>query len=186
MWPPHQTCVTPRFTPELRRSIGRRETRIAGTPSPITTPIRHRHAVTKAIATRYRRGDKAGKGRILEGLCATTGWHRNHARKAFGQALKPRIVRPRKPRPPLFGAEVVGALRFCWEVPGSTTDRTSRAPNGDVARPSSLMVGHGSGSIGFGRSTQVAAVPQIGSRSLYRLATAELTCGTATCSVLRR
>jgi hypothetical protein len=47
------------------------------------------------------------------------------------------------------------------------------------------MVGHGSGWIGFGRSTQVAAVTQIGSRNLYRLATAELTCGTATRSRLR-
>ena len=47
-----------------------------------------RKAVTKAIATRYRRADRAGKGRILDELCATTGWHRNHARKALGQALQ--------------------------------------------------------------------------------------------------
>ena len=82
-----------------------------------------RHAVTKAIATRYKRADKAGKGRILDELCATTGWHRNHARKALGQALKPRIVRPRKPRPPLYGAEVVGALRLCWAVLGAPTGK---------------------------------------------------------------
>lgn len=82
-----------------------------------------RHAVMKAIATRYKRADKAGKGRVLDELCATTGWHRNHARKALGQALKPRIVRPRKPRPPLYGAEVVGALRFCWAVLGAPTGK---------------------------------------------------------------
>jgi hypothetical protein len=82
-----------------------------------------RHAVTKAIATRYKRADKAGKGRVLDELCATTGWHRNHARKALGQALKPGIVRPRKPRSPLFGAEVVGALRLCWAVLGAPTGR---------------------------------------------------------------
>lgn len=82
-----------------------------------------RHAVTKAIATRYKRADKAGKGRVLDELCATTGWHRNHARKALGQALKPRIVRPRKPRSPLYGAEVVGALRLCWAVLGAPTGK---------------------------------------------------------------
>jgi len=41
-----------------------------------------RQAVTKTNATRYKRADKTGKGLILDELCATTGWHRNHARKA--------------------------------------------------------------------------------------------------------
>jgi hypothetical protein len=39
-----------------------------------------RKAVTKTIASRYARGDMAGKGRILNGLCATTGWHRQSCR----------------------------------------------------------------------------------------------------------
>ncbi|BAH50898.1 putative transposase [Rhodococcus opacus B4] len=75
-----------------------------------------RKAVTKAVATRYRRADKSGKGRILDELCATTGWHRNHARKALAQACTPRIVRPRVPRPPKYGPKVVAALIFCWAV----------------------------------------------------------------------
>lgn len=60
--------------------------------------LSQRRAVTKAIATRYKRADKAAKGVILDQLCATTGWHRSHARKALTAALKPKIVRPRKAR----------------------------------------------------------------------------------------
>ena len=82
-----------------------------------------RRAVTKTIATRYRRASKAGKGRILDELCATTGWHRNHARKALGLALRPRIVRERRPRPATYGPEVVAALRLCWAVLGAPTGK---------------------------------------------------------------
>ena len=82
-----------------------------------------RKAVTKAIATRYRRGCKAGKGRILDELCATTGWHRNHARRALGQALRATVVRPRQPRAPRYGREVVAALAFCWAVLGAPTGK---------------------------------------------------------------
>lgn len=82
-----------------------------------------RQAVTRTIATRYKRSDKAGKGKILDELCATTGWHRNHARKSLKQALGPRIVRARTPRAPRYGAEVVVALAFCWAVLGAPTGK---------------------------------------------------------------
>ena len=82
-----------------------------------------RQAVTKTNATRYKRTDKAGKSLILDELCATTGWHRNHARKALTQSLIPRLVRPRAPRPAIYGPEVIVALAFCWAVLGAPTGK---------------------------------------------------------------
>ncbi|MCA1675704.1 MAG: transposase family protein [Actinobacteria bacterium] len=82
-----------------------------------------RRAVTKTIATRYKRAGKRGKGTILDELCATTGWHRNHARKVLGQALRPKVVRPRAPRAPRYGPEVMVGLRFCWAVLGAPTGK---------------------------------------------------------------
>jgi transposase InsO family protein len=82
-----------------------------------------RQAVSKTIAARYKRAGKPGKGRILDELCATTGWHRSHARKALAQAGRPRLVRPRAARIPKYDEGVVAALRLCWAVLGAPTGK---------------------------------------------------------------
>ena len=80
--------------------------------------LAERRAVTETTANRYRLASKRGKGRILDELCANTGWHRNHARKALTAALKPKIVAPRNPQPLKYGPDVIAALTICWTVLG--------------------------------------------------------------------
>ena len=83
-----------------------------------------RKAVTKANATRYKRSSKADKGKILDELCQTTGWHRNHARRALVAALRPTLVpASRRARTPVYGPEVLTALRLCWAVLGAPTGK---------------------------------------------------------------
>jgi hypothetical protein len=80
--------------------------------------LAERRAVTETTAIRYRLASKRGKTKILDELCATTGWHRNHARKALTTALQPTVVSPRSPRPSRYGPNVIAALTVCWTVLG--------------------------------------------------------------------
>ena len=70
-----------------------------------------RRAVTEMTAIRYVVADRRVKSRILDELCANTGWHRNHARKALKAALQPKVVALRRsPRPPVYGPNVMPHL----------------------------------------------------------------------------
>jgi hypothetical protein len=80
--------------------------------------LTERRAITETAATRYEVACKSGKSRILDELCANTGWHRNHARKALKSALQPKIVTLRGPRPVKYGDDVIAALTVCWTVLG--------------------------------------------------------------------
>jgi hypothetical protein len=91
-----------------------------------------RRAVTKTVATRYARSSRTGKKAILDELCAVTGWHRDHARKALRGVLTLKEVRPRPPRPPLYDEPVIEGLRFCWAVQGTPCGRLLAAALPDL------------------------------------------------------
>jgi hypothetical protein len=78
--------------------------------------LAERRAVTETTAVRYVLASKRGKSRILDELCANTGWHRNHARRALKLALTAKVVTPRSPRPVKYGDDVIAALTVCWTV----------------------------------------------------------------------
>ncbi|WP_210435167.1 hypothetical protein [Saccharopolyspora sp. ASAGF58] len=83
-----------------------------------------RKAVTKATAIRYRSASKKDNTVILAELCELTGWHRDHARKALRLAPGPKpVARKRKPRPPVYGEDVLVPLRKIWAVLDAPTGK---------------------------------------------------------------
>ena len=83
-----------------------------------------RREITAAVVDRYRSAGRADKRRILDELCAVTGWHRKHAVRALATKvlISPGAQRRRRPtygsrsRMRYFGASSQGnaAVRSHW------------------------------------------------------------------------
>jgi hypothetical protein len=77
-----------------------------------------RREVLSAVADRYRSAGRVVKGRILDALCRTTGWHRKHAvralrRRGVEETAKTRDPRERQRR---YGVTIKDALTALWEA----------------------------------------------------------------------
>ena len=75
-----------------------------------------RQAVTQKMAAAYKRGTKSQKTQILDSLVELTGWHRDHARHVLREAGTIKLVKPRRPRAPLYSAQLTVALVFVWTL----------------------------------------------------------------------
>ena len=73
-----------------------------------------RREITAAVVDRYRSAGRMGKGRILDELCAVTGWHRKHAVRALASHVG--ISPARRQRSRTYGATIRDALVALWEA----------------------------------------------------------------------
>jgi len=74
--------------------------------------------VLAAVKDRYLSAGRAQKGRILDELCAMTGWHRKHAVRALRRhgAAKPAEAGKRPSRKRRYDATIEDAVRALWEA----------------------------------------------------------------------
>jgi hypothetical protein len=77
-----------------------------------------RREVLSAVAGRYRSARRADKGRILDELCATTGWHRKHAVRALRRhgTGGPTGAEERPSRRRTYDATIQDAVTALWEA----------------------------------------------------------------------
>lgn len=77
-----------------------------------------RREVVSAVMERYRSAKRAEKGRILDELCATSGWHRKHAVRALRRRETdgPGEVATIRTRRRRYGATIKDALAALWEA----------------------------------------------------------------------
>jgi Integrase core domain len=75
-----------------------------------------RREVVSAVAERYRSAKRTDKGRILDELCATTGWHRKHAVRVLRRHETPGGIRAARERRRRYGAIIKDALTALWEA----------------------------------------------------------------------
>ena len=85
-----------------------------------------RREITKKFAREYGRADKAGKGRLLDAVVETTGWTRDHARRAIRTAVARKGAgnqQQRKPRPRKYSYDALVVLQEVWRLSGQPSGK---------------------------------------------------------------
>lgn len=85
-----------------------------------------RREITKKYARQYAKAGKADKGALLDALVATTGWTRDHARRAIrvaSQRQGPARAVVRKPRPRKYSYDAVVVLQEVWRLSGQPSGK---------------------------------------------------------------
>ncbi|WP_409048689.1 integrase (plasmid) [Microbacterium sp. HA-8] len=85
-----------------------------------------RRDITKKYARAYQRADKLEKSRLLNGLVETTGWTRDHARRAIRQALARTgavAQQKRTPRPRKYSYDALLVLQEVWRLSGAPSGK---------------------------------------------------------------
>ena len=94
-----------------------------------------RGEITKKYAREYARADKTTKGRLLDALVATTGWSRDHARRAIRQAAARKGAagqQPRRPGPFKYSYDARIVLQEVWRLSGQPSGKYLAAVMGDT------------------------------------------------------
>jgi len=85
-----------------------------------------RYEITKKYARKYAKASNPEKTRLLDALVETTGWHRDHARRAIRTASN-RVGaardQKRKPRPRKYSYDALVVLQEVWRLSGQPSGK---------------------------------------------------------------